>query len=251
MPIAVPTLTITNNNDGTATYAITGGHASATNVVKYAETTDLIWNTIATITGNSSQTVSTQTGTHWFACFSSYLTDSVVSSPQMGIITAAASAVYKRIIDVVIAELQTLATAGSLPGLDATKIARQDAIFISNLPFDLPGIVVAPGAQEEDKGGTNERDDLGYPVAVVIVDSKWAKDPDPTSTDIDYLLIRERVRRHFQHRRLSLLSSSVPECYTTNVSYEGILDHQTTEKGLMRFGSYLTLNFATREPRGA
>lgn len=250
MAIPTPVLTVTNNNNGTATYTISGGHASATNVVKYALTTDLLWNTIATITGNGSQTVSTQTGTHWFTCFSSYLTDSVVVSPAMNIITASSSAVFKRILDTVVAEIQSLATAGSLPGLDATKVARQDAVFISNLPFDLPGIIVAPGAQEEDKGGTNARDDIGYPVIVVIVDSKWEKDPDPTSTDIDYLLIRERIRRYFQHRRLASVIANVPESYTTNVSYEGILDH-SSQKGLMRFGSYLTLNFCTREPRGA
>lgn len=251
MAIPTPVLTITNNNDGTATYTVSGGHASATNVIKYCLTTSLTWTTIATITGNSSQTVSTQTGTHWFACFSTYLTDSVVSEPQMNIVTAASSAVFKRILDAVLAELQSLATAGSLPGIPSASIARQDMVFISNAPFDLPGILIAPGAQEEDKGGTNARDDLSYPVMVVIVDSKWAKDPDPASTDIDYLLIRERIRRHFQHRRLALVSATVPESYTTNVGYEGILDHQTDSKGLMRFGSYLQLNFCTREPRGA
>lgn len=251
MPIPTPVLTVTNNEDGTATYTVADGHASATNRIMYCETTDLTWTEIVTIAGNtSSAAIATQTGTHWFSCFASFGDFSAVSAPTMNIITQSATAVFTRILDTVVAELQSLATAGSLPGLSATKIARQDALFLGNLPFDLPGIVVMPGMQEEDKGGTNERDDLGYPVQVVILDTKWAKDPDPDSTDIDYLLIRERVRRHFQHRRLALVRANVPESYTTNVMYEGILDH-AQQQGLMRFGSYLTLSFATREPRGA
>jgi hypothetical protein len=256
MAISVPTLTVTDNEDGTATFAVTGSSTGSLNMIQYAKTTDLVWIDIVELLGNSTSSATTmQTGTHWFTCRSRTPTvpnyEQAYSAPQMYCISSNAEAVYKRILDAVVAELQSIATAGSLPGLDATKVARQDAIFISNLPFDLPGIVVAPGAQEEDKGGTNERDDIGYPVQIAIVDSKWSKDPDPDSTDIDYLLIRERIRRHFQNRRLALIRSSVPESYTTKVTYEGILDHETTTKGLMRFGSYLTLNFATREPRGA
>jgi hypothetical protein len=245
--------TIVGNDDGTVTYTVTGIVSGVADLM-YAKTTDLDWITLDTVAGNGTYTRNIQSGTHWFCVGNPAVAGGTwlqVTSPVMVCAASNEQAVFKRIIDTVVAELQSLATAGSLPGLDATKVERQDVVFISNLPFDVPGIIVAPGAQEEDRGGTNARDDLGYPVQVIIVDSKWAKDPDPDSTDIDYLLIRERIRRHFQHRRLASVRTNVPESYTTNVTYEGILDHQTTEKGLMRFGSYLQLNFCTREPRGA
>lgn len=255
MPVTLPTLTVQDNFNGTVTLTTSGGDAGATHAVKYADAATLGWVPLTTISGNASVTVPVDPGTHWWTAVSTVGAESDVLTPFLGIVSGAETSTYQRILEAVIGELQSLATAGSLPGLDSTKIARQDAVFVANLPFDLPGIVVAPGVNEEQVGGTNARDDFEYPVNVGILDFKWEKDPNST---YDYLLLRERIRRHFNQRRLALVGENLPEVYKCVVQFEGVLDYQAGPKaaegdgeGVGHFGSYLTLIFTTRETRGA
>lgn len=238
-------LSVTNNSNGTVTIAQSGGGAFVTARIYYAKTTDLAWIELASYVGPGGSTLAIETGVHWFHA----ATDTEVTSPIMVAITSSVVSVYDRIILATIDEIKSIATAGDLPGLDATKVVRQDLVFVSNISAAaLPAIVVTPGQTESVEGGTNTRDDWGYPVEVLVVDTKWKKDTSQTST---YLLWRERIRRHFNFRRLAEVIGNVPEVYVNQVIPKDILAYDTPEKGLARFSSMLTIQFKTREARGA
>ena len=110
-----------------------------------------------------------------------------------------ADSVYMQILEAVQSELKTLALSG---------ITDQDIILLkvltdrdSMLPT-LPGIIIAPfGAQTSNAtSGTNIRDEIGYPVAVVTLQ----KGNQDQLANFDRSLNWNRlIRRHFIHQRLT------------------------------------------------
>jgi hypothetical protein len=107
----------------------------------------------------------------------------------------------------------------------------------------LPGVLIAPLDADaiSRAGGTNQRDDVGYPIAVGL----FAADSDSQTENYDRnLLWRERIRRKFLHQRLS----GVPSVYTCLVEPKQIVDpFRWLARNL--WVSTLLLRFLSREAR--
>lgn len=149
-----------------------------------------------------------------------------------------ADSVLKSILDQVQADIRSL----NLADIDAGNI--QVIKVFSNveerLPT-LPGVLIAPldGESINRGGGTNNRDDVGYPIAVGM----FAADSDSQTENYDRnLLWRERIRRKFVNQRLS----GVPSVYTCVAEPRQIVDPQ---RWLSRnlWMSTLVLRFLSRE----
>lgn len=89
-----------------------------------------------------------------------------------------------------------LPTSGNLP--DAQKYLRK---VLSDRLVTLPAVVVfLPPLGEQVLGGTNERDDWGYPVGVAIMAASNQDDGLDTD-DEEYLRWRELIRKTFHQKR--------------------------------------------------
>ena len=112
-----------------------------------------------------------------------------------------ADSVHKQVIDAFVAKAKTL----SLAGLGNDQIREAWDVTPEQLTgMKLPALLFSPAGNEEDLGGTNERDDIGYPVAALFLDRHPVTDP---SNMDKALLWRQKVRRAFIQQRLSGVSS--------------------------------------------
>lgn len=242
MPIAVPTLSVTDNQDGTATFIVSGGDPSATNLIRYSRLEMPGWIDITTINGNGSATVPAQLGLRWFAAFSTLLTETVVSAPTPAIITPSPTAIFEQCIQSVVTTLQGAASLSQLGPITTDQVKRQDVIDLEHLGCALPAIVVTPGLQETQDGGTNASDDIDYPVLVAVVDRKDEHDPANTPT---YFYWREVIRQLFNNKRLP----GVPSSYRNVVNFEIALDHKQDDEEMNQFSTALRVNCKARELR--
>jgi len=150
----------------------------------------------------------------------------------------ALTAVHSDCIDAVQAAIQSIGLTG-LPN---------DQVYAFKFPFDresmglrFPAVHVSLPFSEVEQvlGGTNERDDWGYPVLVTIV----TLSNQSTAIPVDVLNWRQNIRKKFHNQRLSAVSA----VYTCKVEPRAIVD-------LSLFGdnydvSYLLVRCITREAR--
>ena len=145
--------------------------------------------------------------------------------------------------DVLLA-VQSEIRALSLDGIAGCNIVVQKVP--SDQPKDLPAsrfpaVLIAPYGPEvlNSSDGTNSRDDILYPVVVVLL---AADNGNQTSNFNTYLTWRETIRRSFHNQALSTL------CYQVQVQPQDIVDRSAWfDRNL--FASGLVLRCFSREGR--
>lgn len=245
MPLITPTLTVTDNQNGTATLTVAGGDPSASNLIRYSRIEVPGWDDITTISGNSSATVAVNAGLRWFSCFSSLSGESAVSAPLPAIITLSRTAIFEQCMQSIMTVLQGAAEANQLGEITADRVVRQDVVNLEHLGTSVPAIIITPGLNENEEGGTNASDDISYPVMIAVVDRKDEHDTANTSI---YLYWREVIRQLFNNKRLP----GVPTSFRNVVNFEIALDHkqEDTEEGEMnQFATSLRIDCKNRELR--
>lgn len=242
MAIPTPTLTVTDNQNGTATFTVSGGDSGASNLIQCSRIEMPGWLPITTISGNGSATVATQLGLKWFAAFATKATDSAVSAPVPAIITPSPTAVFEQCLQSIVTTLQGAAAVGKLGEITPDRITRQDVVDTEHSESPLPAIIVSPGLNENEEGGTNASDDISYPVMVGVIDRKDENDDANTPT---YFLWREVIRQLFNNKRLP----GVPTSFRNVVNFQMALDHKQDDEDMNLFSTSLQIDCKQRELR--
>lgn len=127
----------------------------------------------------------------------------------------------------------------------------------------IPGILVFPTGTEAIPldGGTLRRDDLGYPVGILMLDADRQSsvtgipaDADEGHVDQDYnfnakLLWREKIRKKFIRQRLTAVAITDVDVWTCEVEPDIVVDPGPLWSANLWVGS-LVLRFISRETRG-
>jgi hypothetical protein len=154
-----------------------------------------------------------------------------------------ADSVHYSLMEATQARFQAL----TLTGIDDASIIIAKKIDTRTLekdrtaPFRMPGILICAGNTEKLQGGTNSRDDIGYPVAVYL----FAKDDKDLTTNHDqYLRWREQLIGSVINQRFA----GVPEQFRAEVEPGPIIHDGAWLKGLL--ASAFTIRFTVRRARG-
>ena len=216
MAIAVPVLSISDNAAAATGVVATVTSADATATVRldyqrvdsgFSYTT---WTQGNDRTGNGTISQSLARGIYWFRLISTLSGESAVSNLVLSKVTTGADAVHEQCLDAIYTGVVTLIAAGSLPGINSSDAARN----LSDLDLkrmDLPGIAVCLSMPNQVPGetigrGTNARDDIGYPVYVILLDRFGG---DFVSARADYLRCREVLFRYFRFQRLAATDAHI------------------------------------------
>lgn len=201
-------LTFTDTADGTGgTATISGGNAGATNTVYSApwtgQTAAQTWTSRGSRSGNGTVSVAlTTTGPYLWRVDS--LTSGVteVATCYSWITNTSVASLHDRILDAVVTRIQGL----SLSGVSSANIVKRWVPQFVPEITTLPAIFVSPIGSEGEVGGLNNRDDIGFPVLVVIIAASNQNNTDYTSRNT---LWRERIQSALRHQFLSGVSEVI------------------------------------------
>lgn len=243
-----PTLAVADNgNDTGATATITGSDSNATNTV-YVQAFDdelgtTTWTASGSRTGNGTVSLTLAAG-HYFAYVLSELADeSVASSVVYFVVTTGNSAVHDQCLVAAQARIQALTLAGITSSNIIIRKIPTDRDIGGDGTYDFPAIVISPLGIENQppSGGTNARDDVGYPVLISFL---AADNQDLTTNRERYLKWRETVNRAFRSQRLT----GVSEVYICRVQPGPIVSPAAFWKNV--YHSSLLVQCISRETRG-
>lgn len=157
----------------------------------------------------------------------------------------AATSIHKQICDAVASAIINIPLRdypARLP-LDEKRILVRWKI--DQEPQGMPAVFVCPVGQTAIVGGTNERDDIDYPVTIFVVDRIDQKGNAGELMDAA-LYWREQIRKEFIHQRLA--SGSTQLAYICRVNPAPVVDPGFTDYKLLV--EPLVLSFISRESRG-
>lgn len=247
MPLAVPSLTIADLADGTgATATVASSDASSTNTIRvqqFAPTLAASWTSKGSRTGDGTVSLSiTTAGIYLGKCDSVLSSEAVTSNIVLFAVTRATTSVHELCLYAVECGVRALIDADALPGLDkGTQVFGQKTLDKNLLSYPCVAVCLGLGTSEQERPGTNTRDDIGYPVYVVYCERQ---DQNYGASRPDYLLIRERLYRYF--RRNTLAGAST--VYDCTVEPGPIIEIAPAEFQIN--ASVLTVRCWSREPRG-
>lgn len=244
---ATPTLTVTNNANGTATVAISGSTAGATNSVLVVAVDsqwgdNIAWQTAGSRTGDGSVTVSLAKGVYFFTVSSTLSGQTAVAVPKPSPVSSG-TVVLPAILDAVQARIRLLNLVPSDRVFSHTVI---DESFARNLAGG-PAIIVGPANENisviVDATSVLQRDDIGYPiVAAYVAPANGSQKP----TDRDgFFGPSQAIRRAFQSQGLAVAGATVFYCDTRPLRPA---EREWWEK--LAFVSANVLVFRSREARG-
>lgn len=243
MPISTPTLTVTDNADGSGGIAtIAGGDVAAANDV-FLQSVDgelgtSSWTIAGSRTGNGTVNLAVTPGFYWCKIESSAAGERVTSNLVYACFTDGELAVLYRCLVAAQARIQSL----SLPGISNERIVIRKVPDDKNIP--KPAVILTPYRQESlnPAEGTNNRDDVGYNVFIAALD---ADNQNQTSNFARNLHWRESIRQAFHNQRLT----GVPEIINATVEPLPVIDTQAWFDRNTCV-SALIVQFTSREPRG-
>ena len=242
MPITPPTLTIADAADGTGgTATLTGGPAGATNTLSLLDVTlglqSDAWATDGSRTGPGTIVVTATPGLYWAKVESVDGADSATSNLVYVAFTNGVSPMMERGLLAVRAKILALA----LPDISAANVRIHKVPAEENVP--KPCILIAPVEREtaDPRAGTNNRDDIVYPIFVGIVD---VENRDQTTDRSLRLTWRDRIVRAFQNARLA---GTEPQGSHTTVDPREILLPEGWSRNL--FASAVVVRLIARETR--
>lgn len=159
----------------------------------------------------------------------------------------------------IMTEVANRIKSGGLTDLpDANVVIKKTTKDRERIEVGLPGILIAPGNTENipTTGGTNIRDDIGYPVEVMMFDAHRQQSFDNLPVDAeeghpdqeyhfdDRLQWRDTIRKLFIRQRLT----GVDTVFTCEVEPLAIVDANEFLKRNL-WVSALVLRFWSREAR--
>lgn len=210
-----PTLTLSDNGDGTgATATIAGSSPGSTNTVYTAPWSGGIggaeWTNQGSRVGDGMLSLAIESGAYWAYVQSTLAGESVVSTLVGVSATAGGESVWERCLTAVAAKLQALSLAG----------IASSSIVVRKLPWNrnqiMPGLFVTP-TQETLSPATNLRDDVGYGVQLTLVRPSNQDLSADLSTELAW---REQVSRAFRESALA----DVDEVFTVRIEPGPIID---------------------------
>ena len=161
----------------------------------------------------------------------------------------------------ILTTVQTAIQALSLDGINSGNIelVKVNPERETVLP-GIPGILILPIGEEgiPIDGGTLRRDDVGYPVGIIMIDidrqsseTGTPADADEGTVDQDYafntkLLWRERIRKKFIRQKLT----GVASVYNCEIEPDVVVDPTALLGDNLWMGT-LVLRFLSRETRGS
>jgi hypothetical protein len=243
---ATPTITWVDSANGTGgVLTITGSTGGSTNTVYSQAPGGTTWTSRGSRVGDGTITLSLTAGYYHLHVSSSSGGIAVSNIIIMAPVSSDDEAVHERCVDAVVSLARTLATAGSLPLITDSTTQVHDSIdldpsIFTNIP--LPALVAAPKGVATHGGVVNERDDIGYPVPLIIVDRNGAEMDEHRD---DYLLLRERLDRYFRNQPLT----GVPEIINCIVDDTQVFEYPK-EWEYQWMISTVMLRFISREARG-
>lgn len=209
-------ITWTDAEDGTGgTLAVTGAD-SATTVTAYAQAVDATglrtptWTSKGTRSGDGSMTVSLDPGYYWLHVAGTVSGSPAISNLAYAYATEATDALASRCMDALAARISglTMAGASDTAGTASYPNAR---VYKQVLPQE--GLVQYPcvlltleGESESQEGTTTNKDDIGYPIQVAVVDR--ADSLQPTRRKL-WLKWRQQVFRAIRNQRLAGVTESL------------------------------------------
>lgn len=240
MPLTAPTITVGDDADGGGfSVNVAGGDAGATNAVYYArvpaDVGPAAWASAGSLTGPGSVTGTLTRGYYWWRVDSTLAGETVQSGLYYQNLTESADALQQRILDAVEAGITGLA----MPGL--SHVYQKEVPLPAQIEFPCI-LVTAWNETETPMGGTNERDDFGFPVSV----SYLLREAEDEGHKRRTLFWREAVRRKFVSQRLA----GVAEVMTCTVEPGPIVALQDDGQRFVAKGGSQVLRFAARQTRG-
>ena len=244
---ATPVLSLVNNGDGTATATVTGADSAATVTVYYQRFDTSYgagtWTSGGSRTGNGTVTLTLAAG-HYLIYAKAVYTDSGAASlvHYLGITDGTTSVQY-RVLDAVQTRLRALGLTGIASGsIIVKKLPLLRALTDNALA--LPGVIISPTREQRPTTGTNDRDDVVYPVQVAI----FSKDQQEKTLAVDlttHTLWRQQISRAFHNQRLA----GVDEVVIASVEPQEVFSLSAWLQQHLVGG--LLIRFRCREPRGS
>jgi hypothetical protein len=186
------------------TLTVASSSSDATNTVWYTASTYLgggTWTSDGSRTGDGNVTLSLTAGTYLIQVQSVRNQQTAVTNVLLYVVTATTTSIYYQVLQAVQSAIQGLNLV--LPDASVLPASR---VYLYKLLTDraitLPCVIVfQPPVPETMPGGTNERDDTGYPVGVGILAAS-NQDYDLDSDDDPFIKWRQRIRRKFNEQRI-------------------------------------------------
>ena len=253
------TLTIVDNLNATATATVAGTGAGDTNTLftsldlgAHGQTQS--WVQYAQRTGDGTITISNNTpqDRFYFAYLHSTLSGGSLAVPVRFRVSRAADSILYQALGAIQARIQTLGLS-PIPG-DSVRALRHDEVLIGKVAFlekrPAPCVVVYPAGSEvlDPLAGTNESDDILYPINVLIVDTD---NQHLTANMRTYYKWRQDIRQAIHHTKSDLLPDPFKKIVNiAHVTPLDILDDQAWLASTARkFVSGLRVMVASRESR--
>lgn len=248
-------LTISDNQNGTATATIAGSDAGSANTV-YATPVQpmmmtmgaaLPWQSQATRTGNGTVTFTPTSGAGYYFFYAAGTVSgaAAISPPTYGPVSAAVLAVFEAMRNAVQAKIQTLSLPGdpqsNLLPITGERVYKQMEQLAHLVQYPCV-VILEEDEQETVTPATNARDDIGYPVRVLLMDRSGKLFDKRLPT---YLLWRQRIMRAFEEQRLP----GVASIWTCHVQPLLVVDTRTRQM-YEHLVSGMVLRFVSRELRG-
>lgn len=236
MPNA-PTIDVTDlANGGGVSVAVTGD-AGASHQVSRQRFGDSDWAEFGLpVVGNGVVTGALAPGYFWWHAKASEGGSDAISPVVSQAITRDEDSIDMRILDAVVAVVQSAAAANSIPEVVSARVKKFSDNYNPN-KMTVPGIAVYNAQTGAEVGGGNLRDDFAHIVLIAI--------QFPNGKERELSLAAERVRRLFHRLRLASVAPATFDCV---VSPGPPLAEENT---ILDFAwVHWQLTYTTREPRG-
>jgi hypothetical protein len=236
------TLAVTDNGDGTGAVAtVAGSDGGGTNTLFRAPFAglqqNLAWTASGTRTGNGTIAVNPGSGQYFW-----YVTGLVggvaaLSNVTFQALTDQTTSVHYRCLTAVQQRIQGLSLSGISSAQVVIKFLGREWPDVDN----PPNVMVVPYGKEGQPGLLAGRDDIEYPVVVLIFDKL---NQDYTSNLARDLLWRQQIFRALRHQRLV----GVPEVITVTAEPDFVVNLEAFNRNVLLSG--LRLLCRSREVRG-
>ena len=251
-------LQIADNQDSTGATATVVGADLGTPLTIYTSpllqgTRPLAWSISASIVydGNPAP-LSVMPGYYFAYAAGTSNSLAAISPPLLFVASRHDQGVYDRILLAAQGILRTVTFDGlqAPPGtLPAERVYKLN--FIDAALMEFPAIVVTQieGGQESVRPIVNERDDLGWPFAVTIVDRRDAREPALRL----YTKWREQISRRLRYQRMPVAidaNSTNQDVYTVSLEPRAIAAWNQGQGADLWFTSTLGFRAWIRDPRG-